>query len=1312
MKPLANLHPRSKIDKLSIRGIRSFDNAQPEVIQFFTPLTLIVGDNGSGKTTIIESLKYATTGEMPPNAKQGGAFIHDPKLCGEKEVLAQVKLQFKDPSGAKVVVTRNVSLTVQKTKRTMKTLDGSLLRQANGERTVMSSRNAELDRFIPQYLGVSKAVLENVIFCHQDESLWPMSEPGTLKKKFDEIFEALKYTKAIDAIKKMKKDYTEELRRLHIAEQYCKNNKIKADKASKESSVLSDEIEGLRVELEKLDKVTKEANEKYQDAFNRSSKFDTLHGLLENKRTEQEFLRDQMENLADGLKIRPESDASLQNELDQYDERVRLRKDQEQKQSNKFAELGRVVETIRDRLQHKYTEAGKYEQQQASHDQNVESRKNTIRESAVRHNIRGYEGDLDDMQINEYMQKVSRLYRDQTEKVEQARRETEKETQKVQGLLNKLGERRSGLQEQISSTKQQSSANDRRIGSIQSELESIDVDEGAEALSKSKVQDIEDDLKQAKEKFKKSSWDTKINDVKIQLRKVDDELERTNQELLQGTKQSNDLARLDLLKKDLNDGKRSLETLTGAHKDRLQAIIRDDWNIASLERDFQSELHRRSTALQDARDRQNTSSRDLNQAEAKLDSHKNELHKAEKELQNCADIIKTATQEAPDTYLAQLDGILRDRDTLRKDVDDFDLFQEFYRKSLHTAEAKGSCELCKQKFHSEPERSDFMKRMQKKMEDDTKKEQERKLKAVEEDLKNWRSVGPKHSFWLHQSGTEIPRLRSEIRRLEASKAILVQKSENCDREVADLKESSDDAESLTKPVASIVRFQTDISQITEQIKELSAEKKDAGMARSIEEIQEQLENLNAQTRSKNKLLYKITGEKQQALSDIQAKELALSRAREDFGTATHQLEKKSRLLKQIEDLRKSNRESRDTVRRLDDEIQQVRPQVSEQDAKLEDIRNRGYKKEQELNQEATRLSESLQKLSTTDQNIQAYTKSRGPLRLSRCQQEIQDIRQEIEKTEAEQKETIKEINAIKEELGNHKESQRTIKNNLTYRKAKRDLEAVDKEVSRLSAEEAETDAERLKEKVRHWKNQYNKHSTETTSRLATMKAKDDQLKKLLEDWHTDYENAAHEYKEAHIKVETTKAAVEDLGRYGSALDKAIMQYHSLKMEEINRIAEELWKKTYQGTDIDTILIRSDGETGKANRSYNYRVCMVKQEAEMDMRGRCSAGQRVLASIIIRLALAECFGVKCGLIALDEPTTNLDRDNIRSLAESLHDIIRARQQQSNFQLIVITHDEEFLRYMQCADFCDTYFRISRTDRQKSKIEQESVTELVG
>ena len=44
--------------------------------------------------------------------------------------------------------------------------------------------------------------------------------------------------------------------------------------------------------------------------------------------------------------------------------------------------------------------------------------------------------------------------------------------------------------------------------------------------------------------------------------------------------------------------------------------------------------------------------------------------------------------------------------------------------------------------------------------------------------------------------------------------------------------------------------------------------------------------------------------------------------------------------------------------------------------------------------------------------------------------------------------------------------------------------------------------------------------------------------------------------------------------------------------------------------------------------------------------------QVLASIIIRLALAETFCLNCGILALDEPTTNLDEDNAESLARCL------------------------------------------------------------
>lgn len=116
----------ASLNKLAIRGIRSFDDKQISVIEFFTPVTVIVGHNGSGKTTIIECLKYATTGDQPPNTR-GGAFIHDPKMANEKEVKAQVKLRFHAANGQRMLAVRNLSVSLKKTGALqMKTLESIL----------------------------------------------------------------------------------------------------------------------------------------------------------------------------------------------------------------------------------------------------------------------------------------------------------------------------------------------------------------------------------------------------------------------------------------------------------------------------------------------------------------------------------------------------------------------------------------------------------------------------------------------------------------------------------------------------------------------------------------------------------------------------------------------------------------------------------------------------------------------------------------------------------------------------------------------------------------------------------------------------------------------------------------------------------------------------------------------------------------------------------------------------------------------------------------------------------------------------------
>jgi DNA repair protein RAD50 len=165
----------------------------------------------------------------------------------------------------------------------------------------------------------------------------------------------------------------------------------------------------------------------------------------------------------------------------------------------------------------------------------------------------------------------------------------------------------------------------------------------------------------------------------------------------------------------------------------------------------------------------------------------------------------------------------------------------------------------------------------------------------------------------------------------------------------------------------------------------------------------------------------------------------------------------------------------------------------------------------------------------------------------------------------------------------------------------------------------------------------------------------------------------------------------------------------VKIREINKIIRDLWMMTYKGEDITNIEIVSGQEPGsKAAKSYNYRVVMTKGNSKLDMRGRCSAGQRVLASIVIRLALAEVFGLNFGALALDEPTVNLDFNNKKGLAIALAHIVGSRAQQQNFQLILITHDEEFTSMMKTElsaltnfSMPDKYFQLRREEAPDGK-----------
>lgn len=128
-------------------------------------------------------------------------------MAGEREVKAQIKLRLVTVDKLPFVVTRSMALTQKQTKQEWKTLDSSIqsvnkvTKEVSKRTTILnmptqlqrvshSYKCADVDKEVPDLMGVSKPVLENVIFCHQEESNWPLQEGSKLKKKFDDIFAA------------------------------------------------------------------------------------------------------------------------------------------------------------------------------------------------------------------------------------------------------------------------------------------------------------------------------------------------------------------------------------------------------------------------------------------------------------------------------------------------------------------------------------------------------------------------------------------------------------------------------------------------------------------------------------------------------------------------------------------------------------------------------------------------------------------------------------------------------------------------------------------------------------------------------------------------------------------------------------------------------------------------------------------------------------------------------------------------------------------------------------------------------------------
>ncbi|KAJ9456293.1 DNA repair protein RAD50 [Diplonema papillatum] len=246
----------TSVEQIVLSGIRSFnpDTSARQGIRFQKPVTIILGPNGSGKTTVIEALRNACTGEVPG---KGASFIHDPKIAGETEVKAQIKLQFRTAANQQMLVGRSYQLTQGVgNKQKFETLDVSLQTRdpKNGQVVSQSYKCSDIDKLIPELLGISKAILDNVVFLHQDDTNWPLQEAAKLKKKFDDIFSSTRYTKALEELRKVVKDTKDRIKEHQLNLAVFKEKRAAAHQLRQQVEETQQTIEASAEHIKSIDK--------------------------------------------------------------------------------------------------------------------------------------------------------------------------------------------------------------------------------------------------------------------------------------------------------------------------------------------------------------------------------------------------------------------------------------------------------------------------------------------------------------------------------------------------------------------------------------------------------------------------------------------------------------------------------------------------------------------------------------------------------------------------------------------------------------------------------------------------------------------------------------------------------------------------------------------------------------------------------------------------------------------------------------------------------------------------------------------------
>jgi len=1256
----------------------------------------------------------------------GKNFINDPKVAGETEVKATIKLRFRTSQGSRIIASRSFQLTQKKTTVQYKTLDGTIqtMDKNTGEKKAVNHRCIDMDRTVPILMGVSKAILENVIFVHQEDSSWPLDDGATLKKKFDDIFSATKYTKALEALHKLKKEQNQAVKEMKLKMETLQSHmdqalRYREQVATGEEKVvkLQGEIDGLKSEMDSIEGERAALNEKLEEIADLAEEINALRSKLEMKQQQNTVMLEELE------------DGEPQDDLEEL-ERVREQMQASLHEGGKLKEkmqgpldecLGKV-ETTRKQHRQEVDKHSRLKAEADMHENNISERSKLIYELAQKTGMMSVpdDGQLDSQaaavfsdHIRQTADKLATELREVKSNNRAADTSISEKLAKTEAEIASAASTISGKQRQKEQKESQLAQREHQAGQIQMSDEMLQEFE-------EEVERCEEELASAQKRLEEQNYDAKLKSADQQLTEMGRTVSNLREERKTVEAASESSTRLRMRKREMLQVKQKAESMAETNKrellkftsmeklpelESLKGVLAD--TVSRKKRDAEKkETERRKAeskvaavkAKQDAADHQVANTR------AKADKLRDKVLKS----------MDAGTRSSMEGSNAGMDNVLAERTRQKEEhetrLQKLKAYNQVVGSVISESEDNRCCSFCKRKFDTTKDLQDFLESQEKMVE-----ALPARIETLQTDLKESKqqlaNLSKLHPIWL-----QYENIRKDLPELESKAELLHAELRSCEDNAKSLAKDHDALQELLSTGtnllhgvgASVENLCQQSSQYAKEIADLERKMAMDGSqaARNVADVDSELEKIERDRDRVRAERDELSKKQTTATRSINLLSTKYHTARGEAQEAHNRRREKEKLKAEAEELEAELATLMEDIAMVERNQAPLRNSLQSLITEREELRKVGSETEKTLEEELQTFRGMAEDLKRLNDPIDKYIKAGKASQMEASSARMTDLEEEISSLEARAKELEATVRSQEDEVLRREALLRKIKDQMQYLR------------SRLEEGEYQQNIRRLEERVSQVGDQqaFIRKMDRMNSSLDGLRDKRSMKKGSIDTERSgvrkaqvslqepQYQDIDSKCRSQQIKQKTTEMATRDLEKYHKALEKALQSYHTSKMADINTLIKELWQKTYRNQDIDFIMIKSDAD---GQRSYNYRVVMVCQDAELDMRGRCSAGQKVLACLIIRLALAETFCLNCGILTLDEPTTNLDAANAASLADALRRLMKDRENQDNFQMVVITHDERFAGLIGTREHVDHIWRVTKDEGQHSHLETEPV-----